>query len=136
MDHHGAVRLTPVVEQRHDGGVLDTHDPLRCRLEAEDELWIGHDRRVEDAHRHLAPHRRLVGAVHFAEFTHPDQGAQLEARHGSLGTARQQRRQSVELQRRELVAESVTDELIDVHRPVQADDVEPAERARRPPADA
>src|SRR3954453_14109865 len=62
--------------------------------------------RVDHSQRALSPHRWLVGAVHLAELARPDEGAQLEAGHGSLGTTWQQWRGPVARQRGGVGAET------------------------------
>ncbi len=125
-DHHRPIRFAPVVEQRDQRRVLGPGDPLRCPLEAADEQRVDDDAGVEEAHRHLATDRRLVGAVDLAELACTDQGAQLEAGNRSLGP-RQQRWKPIELQRWELAAEATAHELVDVDVAVEPDDVEAAE---------
>ena len=70
--HDGPVGLSPVVEQRHDVGVLDPRDALRRGLEPAHELGMADHPRPEDPQRDLAADRRLVGAMDLAELADAD----------------------------------------------------------------
>ena len=95
-------------------GMLDPRDPLRRGLEPAHELGMADHPRPEDPHRHLAADRRLVGAVDLAELADADQRPQLVAGHRALQTTRHRRREPIDAKRREVGAEPVPDELVDV----------------------
>ena len=70
--------------------------------------------------------------MHLAQLADADQATQLKAGNGPFRPW-EQWGQPVELQRREPFAEAAADELVDVDVPVEADDVEAAERAAAQP---
>ena len=107
--------------------MLDSCDPLGCRLEATHELGMTHHCPAEDAERDLATDRRLIRTMHLAELSRPDQLTKLIAGHRTVHATRNGRWKPVNTQRREVRGEPAADELVDVNSRVETDDVEPPE---------
>ena len=130
--HDGPVGLPPVVEERHDVGVLDPCDALGGGLEPPHELGMTDHPWPEDPHRDLPADRGLVGAMDLAELADADRAPAARTGHGALHRAGNWRRQTVDEKLGELGAEPVADELVDVEAGVEADDVEAPERLGGP----
>ena len=112
--HHqvGALRVAPVVIERDDVRVLELGDELRLGLEAADEGGLVDQLRTDDLDRHLAAHRRLIGAVDDAEVAGAHLLAQLVAADGAPeASARRRRRRPVDSKRREVGRQPLDDQL-------------------------
>ena len=68
----GAIRLSPVIMQRHDVQVLQLGHQVGFQVKASDEVGLVGEARLDDLNRHLAAHVRLVCPVHRAVCPLPD----------------------------------------------------------------